>query len=103
MSIARGTTPTFTLTFSDEELDLTEASNVYVTFKKNSKSLTKTGEDITVSAKQIEVYLDQKETLMFQTGEVKVQANWVMADGQRACSTVTNVLLSEQLLDRVIS
>lgn len=33
MSIARATTPTFTLTFTEEELDLTQAANVYVTFE----------------------------------------------------------------------
>lgn len=39
MSIPRGTTPTFALTFEDEELDLTQAENVYVTFSY----ITKTG------------------------------------------------------------
>ena len=102
MSVARGTTPTYVLTFNDDTLDLTAANNVYVTFKKNSKTLTKTGEDITVAEKQIEVYLTQQETLSFSTGGVKVQANWTTVGGRRASSEVVTVGLSEQLLEKVI-
>lgn len=102
MSIARATTPTFTLTFTEEELDLTQMANVYVTFEQGKKSLTKTGNDLTVAAKQIEVYLDQSETLQFGVGLVKIQANWTMAGGRRACSEVVSVDLSKQLLRRVV-
>lgn len=102
MSVARGTTPTYILTFAEESLDLTVANNVYVTFKKGAKVLTKTGQDIEVSAKQIEVYLNQKETLSFSMGEVKVQVNWTSAGGKRACSDVVTINLSEQLLEKVI-
>mgnify|MGYP006872985751 CR=1 FL=1 len=102
MSVARGTTPAYVLTFDDGTLDLTTANNVYVTFKKGTKILTKTGEDITVAAKQIEVYLSQKETLSFSMGDVKVQVNWTTAGGMRACSEVVSIALSEQLLEKVI-
>ena len=33
MSIAQWTTPTFSLKFTEQALDLTQAENVYVTFK----------------------------------------------------------------------
>ena len=102
MSVARGTTPTYILTFEEESLDLTTANNVYVTFRKGAKVLTKTGDDIEVSEKQIEIYLNQKETLSFSTGEVKVQVNWTMAGGRRASSEVVNIVLSEQLLEKVV-
>lgn len=102
MSVARGTTPTYVLAFTEQSLDLTSAHNVYVTFKKGAKVLTKTGDDIAVSEKQIEVYLNQKETLSFSTGDVKVQVNWTLAQGRRACSEVVNIMLSEQLLEKVI-
>ena len=100
MSVARGTTPTYTLTFEEPTLDLTEANGVYVTFRKGSKALTKTGEDIEVEAKQIKVYLTQRETLSFSTGEVKVQANWTTLGGKRASSNVASIILSEQLLEK---
>lgn len=38
MAAAIGTTPTFVLTFEDEELDLTQMANVYVTFQSGGKS-----------------------------------------------------------------
>lgn len=102
MSVARGTTPTYILTFEEESLDLTAANNVYVTFRKGTKVLTKTGNDIEVLPKRIEVYLNQKETLMFSQGEVKVQVNWTLAGGRRAASVVAAVDLSEQLLEKVV-
>lgn len=102
MSVARGTTPTYRLKFSEESLDLTEANNVYVTFRKGPKILTKTGSDIEVAPKQIDIYLNQKETLMFSMGEVKVQVNWTLGGGRRAASVVKNIDLSEQLLEKVI-
>lgn len=102
MSIARATTPTFSLTFTEEELNLTQAVNVYVTFEQGKKSLTKTGDDLTISAKQIEVYLDQSETLQFGVGLVKIQANWTMAGDRRASSNVVGYHLTEQLLEEVV-
>lgn len=102
MSVARGTTPTYVLTFEEETLDLTAANHVYVTFRKGAKILTKTGTDIDVAPKRVEVYLNQKETLSFSQGEVEVQVNWTLGDGNRACSEVVNVVLSRQLLEKVV-
>lgn len=102
MSVARGTTPTYILTFSEQTLDLTEANHVYVTFRKGTKVLTKTGEDVEVYPKRVEIYLNQKETLSFSRGEVKVQVNWTSAGGQRAASVVKTIVLSEQLLEKVV-
>ena len=102
MSVARGTTPTYILTFDEQSLDLTAMRNVYVTFKKGAKVLTKTGNDIVVTERRVEVYLNQKETLSFFAGDVEVQVNWTMEGGRRACSEVVNIVLSKQLLDKVV-
>ena len=102
MSIPRGTTPTFTLTFDKQGLDLTEAANVYVTFEVNNYSLTKTGEDLTVEAKKIIVYLNQAETLRFTDKVVEIQANWTASDGSRAASEVKTYDISKQLLRKVV-
>lgn len=102
MSIARATTPTFTLTFTDDELDLTQMANVYVTFEQRSKSLTKSDNDIDIEQKQVSVYLDQEETLMFAEGVVEIQVNWTMPNGKRACSEVGSFILTKQLLRRVV-
>ena len=103
MSIPRGTTPNFILTFTEQGLDLTTAENIYVTFEQFGKVLTKTGESLTVSAKQIEVYLSQAETLAFSTGDIEIQANWTDANGGRTASEVTKYTLTKQLLDEVVT
>ena len=102
MNVARATTPTFVLTFTQQTLDLTAAHNVYVTFSQGTRELTKTGADIEVAAKQISVYLDQNDTLQFVEGTLKIQANWTGDNGTRAASEVATVELTEQLLKRVV-
>ena len=98
---ARGTTPTFTLTFTEETLDLTQANNVYVTFQSGVKTLTKTGEDLVIAPKQISVFLSQEDTLYL--GEVIfIQANWTKNGGIRAASDVVTYQFSPQLLKEVI-
>ncbi len=103
MSFPRGTTPTFTLTFDDPDLDLTQAQNVYVTFAYRNSSLTKTGESLTVAEKSIDVYLTQAETLEFPIGDIKVQANWTTASGGRTASEIVSYKVTEQLLNEVIA
>ena len=100
-NIIRGTTPTFTLTVP-EAVDLTAAQNVYATFRQGAKVCTKSGDEITVSEHQVDIYLDQGETLAFTVGEVEIQLNWTFAGGQRAASTITKVTFDENLLRRVI-
>ena len=100
MGIPRGTTPTFTLTFTD--VDLTTAANVYVTFSQGHRTVTKTGEDITVSATTIDVELTQGETLGFYAGKVQIQANWTTSSGKRFASNVATYELTKQLLQKVV-
>lgn len=102
MGIARGTTPTFTLSFDDEGLDLTRARNVYATFEQGGTQITKTGEDLVIGAKTVEVYMTQEETLSFKAGSVDVQVNWTSAGGKRASSDIKAIRLTKQLLDEVI-
>ena len=95
------TTPTFTLTFSEENLNLTSAANVYVTFRSGEYLLTKTGEDLTIGEKTINVYLSQSETSHFRQ-KVSIQANWTTATGSRAASDIAEYPISDQLLKRVV-
>lgn len=101
MSIPRGVTPTFTLTFSDQNLDLTQASHVYVTFR-NGITITKSDSDLTISAKQIDVYLTQEETLAFRQGATAIQVNWTHGDGSRSASEAVSYSFSNNLLDVVV-
>ena len=98
----RGTTPTFELTIESKEIDLTQMTNVYATFEQNGCKLTKTGNDIDVSAQQVDVYLSQAETLKFAKGDIHVQLNWTFNDGHRACSEIAMVKIGDNLEDRVL-
>jgi len=102
MAIVRGTTPTFTLTFPDT-VDLTEADNVYVTFTSGDIVMTKTGTDLDVTAHEISVYLTQEETFSFGIGNIEIQANWTVNNGNRIASEIKNYAISRQLLNEVIS
>jgi hypothetical protein len=102
MAAPKGTTPTLTLTFPENTVDLTTASNVYVTFAWSTKTLTKTGSDLAVSPHSIDVYLTQAETLRFPVGAVKVQANWVFSDGSREASNISSYDFTANLLEKVL-
>lgn len=97
----RGITPTFTLTLP-QTVDLTETNNVYATFRQGTNELTKTGDDLTVSEHEVDVYLTQSETLSFNRGTVLIQLNWTYADGSRGCSEVVGQAWGENLLERVL-
>lgn len=102
MGIPRGTTPTFTLTFSDQNLDLTQASHVIVSFRGGGGVIEKSDSDLSVGEKTISVYLNQSETLSLARGAVAIQVNWTYGDGSRAASNIVNVQLTENLVGRVI-
>lgn len=101
MGVPQFTTPTFTLTFSEQGLDLTQAANVYVTFKSGEYTLTKSGDSLTIAEKSISVHLAQNETAKF-TDWVLIQANWTMDGGDRAASNVVKYNISTQLLKKVV-
>lgn len=101
-SVPQFTTPTFTLVFDEESVDLTLARNVYVTFKNSYATITKSGNELNISPKQIEVVLTQQETGSFSVGKVEVQANWLTINGMRVSSTVEVVDIGKQLMQRVV-
>ena len=102
MGVPQYTTPTFTLTFTEQALDLTQAQNVYVTFRSGETLMTKSGADLTIAEKSIGVYLSQEETAKFKVGYVEIQANWTMAPNRRAASNIVRYPISGQLLMAVI-
>lgn len=98
----RGTTPTFVLTI-DETVDLTEASNVYVSFENDNVELVKKSGDsgVVVEAHQVSVYLTQEETLKFRKS-MEVQLNWTYANGSRGCTKIVNVPVGKNLIEEVL-
>lgn len=99
----RGTTPTFQLKITDSTVDLTEASNVYATFAQYGKTLTKSGNDIDITADQVDVYFTQAESLMFSKGTIEVQLNWTYSDNSRAATNIIKVIISDNLLPEVLA
>lgn len=102
MAFPRGTTPTITFEIDDDNLDLTQAKNVYVTIQNGSNKLTKTGEDLTIGSKTVAVTLTQRETLGFSNGKIEVQINWTYNDGTRWSSDCVTYPVTKQLLDKVV-
>ena len=100
--MVRGTTPTFQLKITDDSVDLTQALNVYATFKQLGFQIDKSGEDIEVYEKQVDVFLSQEETLQFAEGNVEVQLNWTYADGTRAATRIKQIDVGKNLIGRVL-
>lgn len=103
MAIPRGVTPTFTLKFNEEDLDLTQVQSVYVTFSYGKGKITKDIESLDVRENEIDVFLSQSETLSFPVGIVEIQVNWVYNNGVRGASDCVSYRFSKQLLDKVVS
>ena len=104
MGVPQYTTPTFVLTFNDQTLDLTTATGVYVTFQSSGGGIvTKTGDDITVTATTISIYFEQYETATMGEGTVRIQVNWIDVNGNRCASDIVSVQITEQLLKKVIT
>lgn len=103
MGVPQFTTPTITLTFTDADLDLTAAKNIYVTLSQPFYSFTKTGSDLTVTEKTVSLTLTQKECGQFKPGSIQIQVNWTMPDGRRAASNVAVYRgIDLQLLRKVV-
>lgn len=101
MGVPRFTTPTITLTFTEQALDFTQADHVYVTFRSGYKELTLSDDNLSVSEKTISVRLTQAQTGTFGQGFVEVQVNWTIASN-RFASEVATIDLSKQLLAEVV-
>ena len=104
----RGTTPALTLTIPNGgDLDLTQAEAVYVTLRKRDKTVTITGEALTVEPHAVTFRLSQEESLELSTGEAEVQLNWTYRDAVsgdlcRGATMVQSIRIGEQLLEEVI-
>lgn len=84
----RGTTPTITIS---TDIDLTDASKLFVTFKQGAyKRIEKTQDDVTVTAENITFLLTQKETLLFDAGvPVDVQIRASLGDNKVASNIMS--------------
>ncbi len=102
----RATTPTFTLTIKDEDLDLSQANNVYVAIKQGLDSLEITGSDLEIDRNVIHCFIPQEKSLQLVEGTAKIQVNWTYTDEtentKRAATRVKEIVIGEQLIRRVL-
>jgi len=83
----RGTTPTITIT---TDLDLTQASNLFVTFKQGDRVVfEKTLDDVTVRETQVVCELSQNDTLTLRDGKpVRFQIRATLGDSKVASNVM---------------
>ena len=84
----RGTTPTITIS---TDIDLTEASNFYLTFKQGDRVIfEKTLDDVTITEDSVSVWLTQAETLALKDGRmVSFQIRATLGDQKVASNIMT--------------
>lgn len=104
--MVKGTTPTYILTLP-KDIDLSDATNVYVTFKdiKNNLIMHKTGNDLEIDKNVINVFLTQSETLAFPEGHAYLQVNWTYETGgvpKRAATKEKVIEIYRNLYNEVI-
>ena len=97
----RFTTPTVELTV--EGVDLTD-SDVYVTIWQKGRELTVEDADVTLDGEGtvIAFALTQEQSATFHAGSAKVQVNWIGTDGHRNATTIEEMSVTQNLLNRVI-
>ena len=100
--MVQATTPTFILTLPND-VDLSIANDVWFTMRQGCTCIQKHGEDLDISANVVSVYLAQEDTLRLTKGNADLQLNWVYDNGERACSVIETIPVTENLLKEVIS
>ena len=106
MSLYRGTTPTYTITFPND-IDMTLATNIVVSLGNSSKNtlFEKKGNDLDVDVHTISFDLSQEESLRFRDKFVVGQVNWLYPDGskvKRACSNTFRFPVEDNMKDEVM-
>ena len=99
--MVRATTPTFTLTVPDF-VDLTAAARVIFSFAQGDYQIDKEGNDLRIDGNTVYIYLTQQETLQLKVGPALAQLNWSYANGQRMCSNIMRLNITDNLFNEVM-
>lgn len=101
MTVTRGTTPTLTFI---PGADLTQANNVYVTFRTGDREITKSTENdsLVITPETVSVRLAQADTLAFAPGVMLVRINWTFSDGSRMCSDDSVIYVRDNFPSEVL-
>lgn len=104
-----GTTPTFTLKLRHSyDVDLTQATSIYVTLKQGNLTINKTDNNIiVVDSKTIKFSLTQEESLSLALDKkVELQLNWTyngIGGLKRAATKIISITLEKQLLNQELT
>lgn len=107
-TIIRGTTPTLTFNVKNEQMDLAEIAEVWITFKTKPgvKQIEKTYDinDVAIDAaeKTITLSLSQEDTLEFANAQMLVQVRLRMNDDMAFASAIIETSIGQILKDGVI-
>ena len=108
MAIIRGTTPTLTFHVKNEQLDMTEIAEVWITFKTKAGVTVKEKnydiEDVTIDAenKTIELFLTQEDTLDFAETNMVVQLRVRLDNDLAYASSIMDIDIGHILKEGVI-
>jgi len=84
LTISRGTTVPITLTIKSNNIDMTGATQVWLSFFQNGeKVLRLTIEDLEIESKTITATLTEEQTLAFKSIPAKMQMRAVLSDGRK--------------------
>ncbi|MDU6181182.1 MAG: hypothetical protein E6629_00830 [Anaerococcus vaginalis] len=93
----RGTTP---INIFRTDVDLTNASVLFITYKQNGKVvLEKSIDEVKIQKNDVSVYLSQKDTLLFTEGIVTIQIRAKFSDGSVIASALIRTSTYEILKD----
>lgn len=102
LSMGRGTTPTYVVTFKG--IDIDDLSDIYFTFEqsKSNQELTKHFPEVESGQGYASVKLSQAETLAFAKGNGKVQIRFIGNDGNAFKTSIVTMEVSDVLYEEVI-
>lgn len=108
MAIIRGTTPTLTFHIKNNQIDLNEVAQVWITFKTKAgvKVVEQTydREDVTIDTEEhtIELFLSQEDTLALTDKTMLLQMRMRLNNDLAYASSISEVEIGQILKDGVI-
>lgn len=99
MKTMQGLTPTI-IVMLPESIDLMQAAHVYPTIKQGGNVIRISTFEFT--ARQVDIYLSQEDTLALSPGSAEIQLNWTYSDGQRAATVPKSMTVSSNHLLEVL-
>ena len=108
MAIIRGTTPTLVFKIKNENMDLDDVAEIWITLKTKagtrSKEKTYDIDDVTIDAQSGEVTLSlsQEDTLYFEDTNMLIQIRLRMDSGMAYASSIIKTSIGQILQEGVI-